>query len=95
MHITESVLDPRKEGNMNSSEGGVDGCGERTFGVWDLTLPARAREPWTLPMTAVWFWGCCSSNLGCFCEVAVDGSLSFIAGLANEPMGRFKTHDRR
>ena len=21
-----------------------------TFGVWDLTLPARARDPWTLPM---------------------------------------------
>lgn len=21
-----------------------------TFGVWDLTLPARASEPWTLPM---------------------------------------------
>lgn len=20
-----------------------------TFGVWDLTLPALAREPWTLP----------------------------------------------
>ena len=28
------------------------GTSERTFGVWDLTLPARAREPWTLPMIA-------------------------------------------
>ena len=23
-----------------------------TFGVWLLTLPARARDPWTLPMVA-------------------------------------------
>ncbi len=28
------------------------GC-VHTFGVCDLTLPARAREPWTLPMMAV------------------------------------------
>ena len=26
------------------------GRGQRTFGVCDFTLPARAREPWTLPM---------------------------------------------
>jgi hypothetical protein len=32
-----------------------EGTSERTFGVWDLTLPARAREPWTLPMIA---FGC-------------------------------------
>ena len=25
----------------------------RTFGVCDLTFPARARDPWTLPMFAV------------------------------------------
>jgi hypothetical protein len=25
----------------------------RTLGVCDLTLPARASEPWTLPMLAV------------------------------------------
>ena len=30
----------------------LGGMSERTFGVWDLTLPARAREPWTLPMIA-------------------------------------------
>lgn len=30
-------------------EGGV----YRTLGVCDLTLPARASEPWTLPMLAV------------------------------------------
>jgi hypothetical protein len=26
----------------------------RTFGVWDLTFPARARDPWTFPMIAVY-----------------------------------------
>ena len=25
-----------------------------TFGVWDLTFPARARDPWTFPMIAVY-----------------------------------------
>jgi len=42
------------------------GClDERTFGVCDLTLPARASEPWTLPMIAGYLllmstvgWGC-------------------------------------
>ena len=29
------------------------GLGVSTFGVCDLTLPARASEPWTLPMIAV------------------------------------------
>lgn len=27
-------------------------AGRHTFGVCDLTFPARAREPWTLPMIA-------------------------------------------
>lgn len=26
----------------------------RTFGVWDLTFPARARDPWTFPIFAVY-----------------------------------------
>jgi len=26
---------------------------DRTFGVCDLTFPARARDPWTFPMIAV------------------------------------------
>lgn len=30
----------------------IRGCGH-TFGVCDLTFPARASEPWTLPMIAV------------------------------------------
>lgn len=39
--------------HAQSCDGWQD-AGMRTFGVWDLTLPARAREPWTLPMIAVW-----------------------------------------
>jgi hypothetical protein len=35
---------------ITSFAGLLGGTSERTFGVWDLTLPARAREPWTLPM---------------------------------------------
>lgn len=29
-------------------------AGDHTFGVCDLTFPARASEPWTLPMIAVY-----------------------------------------
>jgi hypothetical protein len=36
-----------------SDAGEVDESWWRTFGVWERTLPARAREPWTLPMIAV------------------------------------------
>ena len=40
----------------------------RTFGVCDFTFPARARDPWTLPMMTVevikWFDGYTESGDG-------------------------------
>jgi hypothetical protein len=41
---------------------------KRTFGVCDLTLPARARDPWTLPMIAV-------------CQLEVTDDFAFKGGL--------------
>lgn len=37
-------------------------CGS-TFGVWDLTFPARARDPWTFPMIAVYRVCGCRSRI--------------------------------
>ena len=37
-----------------SAPGVLDHGPFRTFGVCDLTLPARARDPWTLPMIAAY-----------------------------------------
>ena len=35
-----------------------------TFGVCDLTLPARARDPWTFPMASKGGFGVCSEGRG-------------------------------
>ena len=50
--------------------------GERTFGVCDLTLPARAREPWTLPMIAD-----LNSNVSCSFGKLCGWMLMTIVGL--------------
>lgn len=64
------------------------GNGVRTLGVCDLTFPARASDPWTLPMIAVlqenvWLFALSVRkwNIGCLCGGRVVSFWDFGGGI--------------
>lgn len=57
-------------------------CLLRTFGVCDLTFPARARDPWTLPMLAV--YGLLMELMGSAASDRYVSWCCFLAGVFGE-----------